>query len=72
MQNPNARMELEFLSDGEETLVKLLLTNHFAFPICIAYVFSDENIESAKESRDYYLDLLLDAIKENVNKNHKL
>lgn len=53
--------------DDTKTTVELVFYDMFGASTVLAYVHTDDDIETAKSKSDELIDLLLKTIKENIN-----
>ena len=52
--------------DDTKTCVQLFLTDYFGTKTSVAYVFTAETQEEVLEKKNYYLEQMLNVIKENA------
>lgn len=53
--------------DNTKTTVELIYYNELGTPTVLAYVHTDDTVETAKSKKEEYVDLMLKTIKENIN-----
>ncbi|KIN79774.1 MULTISPECIES: hypothetical protein [Clostridium] len=52
--------------DNTKTTVELIYYDELGTPTVLAYVHTDDAVETAKSKRNEYIDLMLKTIKENI------